>query len=270
MKVPMADHSQDNMLAGYDQMMLDPMQALYYGFSDFHNFGFWSAETKSQSEASENLLEKLLSFVPAKHGKILDVACGLGASTRHLMKYYEPSDIYAINISNVQIERAQKNAPGCHVLNMDATKLEFPDGFFDAVICVEAAFHFDTRQRFFQEALRVLKPGGWLTQSDILSQRMPPEEAQRLHLPADNYLDSPADLAAAIQSAGFENVTVIDATDECWGGFCRGLEQWASRASSRPAAGEQAQDPPALFNPVSFAAYIRAYLLAAGQKPAVV
>ena len=30
------------------------------------------------------------------------------------------------------------------------------------VLCVESAFHFQTRELFLHEALRVLKPGGWL------------------------------------------------------------------------------------------------------------
>ena len=29
-------------------------------------------------------MEKLLSFIPKKQGQILDVACGLGATTRYL------------------------------------------------------------------------------------------------------------------------------------------------------------------------------------------
>ncbi|MEM1071073.1 MAG: methyltransferase domain-containing protein, partial [Planctomycetota bacterium] len=41
---------------------------------------------------------------------------------------------------------------------MKAEALAFEDAAFDNVICVEAAFHFETRLDFFREALRVLKP----------------------------------------------------------------------------------------------------------------
>jgi cyclopropane fatty-acyl-phospholipid synthase-like methyltransferase len=41
------------------------------------------------------------------------------------------------------------------------------------VISVEAAFHFASRRAFFEECVRVLRPGGVLTMSDIATQRLP-------------------------------------------------------------------------------------------------
>ena len=66
------------------------------------------------------------------------------------------------DISAKQLEAAHENAPGCAFHLMDATDLKFPDGSFENMICVEAAFHFDTRGQFFREAVRVLQPGGRL------------------------------------------------------------------------------------------------------------
>jgi SAM-dependent methyltransferase len=51
--------------------------------------------------------------------------------------------------------------------------LPFADASFAGVISVEAAFHFTSRARFFAETLRVLRPGGVLTMSDIPTNRYP-------------------------------------------------------------------------------------------------
>src|SRR5688572_24260050 len=104
----------------YDKWMLHPLHAAFYGHSDYYNYGYTTPTTRTQLEASENLVARLLSFLPNKTGTILDCACGLGASTRRLLDYYEASAITATNISEAQLERARQNAPGVRFLNMDA------------------------------------------------------------------------------------------------------------------------------------------------------
>ncbi|BDI19838.1 hypothetical protein ANSO36C_56400 [Nostoc cf. commune SO-36] len=81
-------------------------------------------------------MEKLLMFIGEKKGNILDVGCGLGATTSYLLKYYSPAEVFGINISAKQLERSTVNAPGCSLICMDAVQMEFEDDFFDNIICV--------------------------------------------------------------------------------------------------------------------------------------
>jgi len=100
--------------------MRRPLTAAYYGQSGYHNYGYWIRETKTQHEASENLMKRLLAFLPEKDGKILDVTCGLGGSTRYLLRHCPPASIVAINLSQAQLDCARVNAPGCSFQRMDA------------------------------------------------------------------------------------------------------------------------------------------------------
>jgi SAM-dependent methyltransferase len=202
----------------YDRRMYQWWEGQLYEGSDFHNLGYWTPGTDSARKACENLVEVLLAFIPRKTGNILDVACGKGATTRHLSQYYPPDDVVGINISEKQLETSRHNAPGTPLVAMDATELGLKDASFDNVICVEAAFHFVTRAAFIAEVFRVLKPGGRLVLSDILSTR--PSETVLPMRPLNFDVD-PVEYRNLFLGAGFEQVEIVDATEECNIGILR-------------------------------------------------
>ncbi|WP_370402690.1 class I SAM-dependent methyltransferase [Sulfitobacter sp. JB4-11] len=181
--------------------------------TEFWNWGYWTQSTSSQNEACENLLELLLSFIPEKSGRILDVACGKGATTRHLLRYFAPENVTGINISPEQIAACKERLPEVNFQEMDAADLEFGDGEIDNIICVEAMCHFNTRADFLREALRVLKPGGYLVFSDSLLR------AETEIQPRVNYLETALQYTDVGLEAGFDTVEVYDTTEETWNRF---------------------------------------------------
>src|SRR5262249_17798512 len=89
----------------------------------------------------------------------------------------------------------------CTFQVMNATKLDFPHNHFDAVICIEGACHFDTRDRFLKEAHRVLKPGGSLAMSDMLFPITILSDFGQV--PRANLLPSIAEYCARLGAGGF-------------------------------------------------------------------
>jgi len=122
-----------------------------------------------------------------KGSRILDVGCGIGGSSRILAKYYG-FNVTGITISPAQVKRARELTPSelnCNFEVMDALDLKFEDGSFDAIWSVEAGAHMNDKNKFADEMLRTLRPGGYFALADWNSRDLrayPPSFFERIVL----------------------------------------------------------------------------------------
>jgi ubiquinone/menaquinone biosynthesis C-methylase UbiE len=140
------------------------------------NLGWWEGEgdEAEAARAPGRLVEMMAAALP-RDAAILDVANGLGAQDPVIARVARPRFLVAVNLSEFQLRagRDRLAEAGALAVLADAVRLPFDDSSFDGLICVEAAFHFPSRARFFSEANRVLRPGGVLSMSDVTMERLP-------------------------------------------------------------------------------------------------
>ncbi len=125
--------------------------------------GYWIRGDESKEKAQLQLIEHLARLANIQSGSdILDIGCGLGASSLYLARHYDAA-VTGITISSVQVEMAIQAAAreqlDAKFLLMDAEAMNFQKQF-DLLWSVESISHYQNRQDFFAAAAKLLKPGG--------------------------------------------------------------------------------------------------------------
>jgi cyclopropane fatty-acyl-phospholipid synthase-like methyltransferase len=173
-------------VAAYFDLITDEGR-LFYGDS-FH-FGYFrtGSETLEQAlDAHTDLVAEMAR--PREDHHILDVGCGLGAPALRIATRYG-CKITAVNISREQIRQGRQiieqrcMSHRVRLLRGDARALDFPDGSFDAIVCLEAAGDIcvsePDKERLVRELHRVLRPGGRVGFSDLALHTSPSRAEDR-------------------------------------------------------------------------------------------
>ncbi len=196
----------------------------YYLWGINYHYGFWDESTNHLLKATRKLNEVLSQIAKiSKKDHILDAGCGVGGSSIYLAKKFG-CRVTGITICPRQIDFAYSNAKREGVgkqtefIEMDYLKTEFSDSYFDVVWGVESICHAAGKDKFIQEAYRVLKNGGRLIVADGFASKNDcnPKEQRSMDKWlkgwAVNYLETPENFIQFAKNTGFQNGNYQDIT----------------------------------------------------------
>jgi ubiquinone/menaquinone biosynthesis C-methylase UbiE len=118
----------------------------------------WTTEPKRFERLFHNKREEEIVRLIEKHSKntrVLDVGCGTGFITRHLM-----GDVIGLDINRWNLDRAKNNSPDTEFILGDIENLPIRDLMVDTVVCTETLEHLPDSKRAVNEVFRVLNSKG--------------------------------------------------------------------------------------------------------------
>ncbi len=110
--------------------------------------------------------------------RILDAGCGNGRHCKHILRRADPdASISAFDLSQRMLKRANRRLKSKRIqyIAADLTRLPYPDGYFDAIVCGWVLEHLPDPRPGLRELTRILQPGGKLllmTTEDTLAGSM--------------------------------------------------------------------------------------------------
>ena len=189
-------------------------------------------------------LELAEKIKPGPRDRLLDIGSGLGGPARTV------AEAYGCHVTGVDLTQAFCEA--AEILSdwvglgdrvdfqqADATDLPFLDHQFDAAMTLHAAMNIAAKDRMYEQARRVLKPGGAFGVYDVLQGEggdaiFPVPWARE---PSLSHLATPAETERLLEAAGFHVRDVEDSTAES--------QAWFEAMAARMA---QSGSPPVTFS----------------------
>lgn len=163
-------------------------------------------------------VERILDGLDLAGALVLDIGCGAGGITASLARDYGAARVIGMDVEATTCAFARRHAEAqgvadrVEIRQVEPGPLRFEDGSVDLVFSKDSIVHIADKEALARDAFRVLRSGGWFAASDwLISHDGEPSPEMETYLKEEDLdfaMASPNRYAAALQAAGFEEISL--------------------------------------------------------------
>jgi len=184
-------------------------------------------------------LELAEQMMLSEDTRVLDIGSGLGGPARTLAEAYG-CHVTGLDLTQAFCDAAEVMSDWVNLGKRvafeqgDATELPFADNQFDAAMTIHVAMNIPAKDKVYEQARRVVKPGGIFAVYDVLQGEggdviFPVPWARK---PSISHLATPDEMKSLLTDAGFKVSDVQDSTNESQSWFEATAERMAQSGPS--------------------------------------
>jgi cyclopropane-fatty-acyl-phospholipid synthase len=164
---PIAEESKRLMSTHYDLPLV--LFENFLGPTMKYTMALWERGAKNLEEAQEQMLGDLCAKAGVRDGDhVLDIACGFGALSKHILERYPKCQVVALNLSQTQVGfiQARQSEPGnpfhtdrFRIIREDFSRFKF-DRKFERIMVIGLFEHIRNLRLALEKIAGLLKPDG--------------------------------------------------------------------------------------------------------------